>query len=111
MYYSTKVKTLVYVSSFICLLCVQLFTAVEVAVLCTLASALKSNMAAISMEMNRREIFFSTFFILIIWVLGRILKVGVQNLKQGVQVQWTTISDVSVGLVCHVAGQFCAVAI
>ena len=47
------------------------------------------------------------------WVLllGRILKVGVQNLKQGVQVQWTTISDVSVGRVCHVAGQFCAVAI
>ena len=44
-------------------------------------------------------------------VLGRILKVGVQNLKQGVQVQWTTISDVSVGRVCHVAGQFCAVAI
>ena len=44
-------------------------------------------------------------------VLGRILKVGVKNLKQGVQVQWTTISDVSVGRVCHVAGQFCAVAI
>ena len=44
-------------------------------------------------------------------VLGRILKVGVQNLKQGVQVQWTTISDVSVGRVCHAAGQFCAVAI
>ena len=44
-------------------------------------------------------------------VLGRILKVGVQNLKQGVQVQWTTITDVSVGRVCHVAGQFCAVAI
>ena len=31
--------------------------------------------------------------------LGRILKVGVQNLKQGVQVQWTTITDVSVGRV------------
>ena len=44
-------------------------------------------------------------------VLGRILKVGVQNLKQGVQVQWTTISDVSVGRACHVAGQFCVVAI
>ena len=44
-------------------------------------------------------------------VLGRILKVGAQNLRQGVQVQWTTISDVSVGRVCHVAGQFCAVAI
>ncbi len=44
-------------------------------------------------------------------VLGRILKVGVQNLKQGVQVQWTTISDVSVDRICHVAGQFCAVAI
>ena len=44
-------------------------------------------------------------------VLGRILKVGVQILKQGVQVQWTTISDISVGRVCHVAGQFCAVAI
>ena len=29
-------------------------------------------------------------------VLGRILKVGVQHLKQGVQVQRTTISDVSV---------------
>ncbi len=45
-------------------------------------------------------------------VLGRILKVGVQNLKRcaGTAVQWTTITDVSVGRVCHVAGQFCAVA-
>ena len=29
----------------------------------------------------------------------------------GTAVQWTTSTDVSVGRVCHVAGQFCAVAI
>ena len=33
MYYATKIKTLMYISSFVCLLCVQLFTAFEEAVL------------------------------------------------------------------------------
>ena len=54
MYYSTKLKTLLYVSSFICLLFVhvQLFNAFEqegFRVICTLVSVVKSKMGVISM--------------------------------------------------------------
>ena len=57
----TRVRFFIYMSS----MCVQLFTAVEVAVLklCTLVSALRSNMAAISMETNRGEFFLDFLFI------------------------------------------------
>ena len=55
----------IYMSS----MCVQLFTAFEEAVLklyiCSLVSALKFNLAAISMETNREKKYFD-FFILII---------------------------------------------
>ena len=64
MYYATKVKTLLYVSSF-----VQLFTVFEEAVL-KLVSALKSKMATISRETKHGEkiyfVFSPYFFILII---------------------------------------------
>ena len=71
MYYATKVKTLLYVSSFLCLLCVhvQLFTAFEEAVLKLLVNALKSKMAVISMETKRGEkniLFFSPYFFILI---------------------------------------------
>ena len=50
---NTRVRFFIYMSS----MCVQYFTAFEVPVLklCTLVSALKSNMAAISMETNSGE--------------------------------------------------------
>ena len=64
MYYATKVKTLLYVSSFVCLLCVcnfsRCFTGFKV--ICTLVSALKLKMAAISMETKRGNFFFLFIF-------------------------------------------------
>ena len=46
---NTRVSFFIYMSS----MCVQLFTAFEVPVFGTLVSALKSNMAAISMETKK----------------------------------------------------------
>ena len=72
MYYATKVKRLeLYVSSFICLLCVcnTAFEEAVFKVICTLASALKSKMAAISMETKRGKkiiLFFSPYFFILI---------------------------------------------
>ena len=58
---NASVRFFIYMSS----MCVQLFTAFEVLsgfeVICTLVSALKSNMAAISMETNRGKKNFGVF--------------------------------------------------
>ena len=56
----SKNASVLYVSSCVCLPCVQFFTAFEEAVLklCSLVSALKSKMATISMETKRGNLIF-----------------------------------------------------